>query len=909
MPIVPEEDYLAHYGVLRRSGRYPWGSGGPENASTDSFLGYVTKLRKDGLTDPEIAKGMGTSTIQLRAAYTIARNEKRAADIAMAQRLKDKGYHNKMIAERMNLAGESSVRALLAPGQKDRAEQVNNVAKMLRDEVGDSNYLQIGTGVENQIGITDTKLKAAVALLKEDGYEEISVQVDASGQNKTTVKVLAPPGTKYLDVKKNLANIKTIEQHTPDGGDSFLRILPPKNISLDRVAVRYGDKGGAENDGTIFVRPGVEDVSLGGNQYAQVRVAVNGTHYLKGMAVYKDDLPKGVDLVYNSPKKDTGNKLDAMKEMKRSPDDPSKIDEQSPFGAYISRQIRGGPDGKGELKSVMNIVNEEGDWYNWSKNLSTQFLSKQSPDLVKKQLDETYARKQADYDEINSLTNPVVKKRLLESFADDVDSSAVHLKAAALPRQLTSVILPVNSLKDNEVYAPAFRNGERVVLVRYPHGGKFEIPELVVNNNNPEGKKLITPKALDAVGINSRVAERLSGADFDGDSVLVIPNNSRNVKNAPPLTQLKNFDAKASYKGYDGMKTINGGVYNAKTRKAEFPEGTKRNKNGTGKEMGDVSNLITDMTLFGAKDDELARAVRHSMVVIDAEKHGLDYKRSAVDNGIAALKQKYQGGANKGAASLISRATAEVRVDERKMSYRIDPVTGVKTYNTTGRTYVDSKGETVKSKSRSTKLAETDDAYTLVSDFNTPVEKLYAEHSNRLKAMANAARRDFAATPNLVKDPAATKVYAKEVESLNAKLNESLKNRPRERQARILADTQVSARIKANPDMEEDEIKKLKAQAIEQARYRVGSNRKLVEITDNEWEAIQAGAISGSKLNTILDNADLDRVRELATPRSASAIPASRLSIAKTMLNNGHTLADIADAMGVPLSLLKNELY
>ena len=48
--------------------------------------------------------------------------------------------------------------------------------------------------------------------------------------------------------------------------------------------------------------------------------------------------------------------------------------------------------------------------------------------------------------------------------------------------------------------------------------------------------------------------------------------------------------------------------------------------------MGDVSNLITDMTIKGANNDELARAVRHSMVVIDSEKHNLDVKASARDN-------------------------------------------------------------------------------------------------------------------------------------------------------------------------------------------------------------------------------------------------------------------------------------
>ena len=84
------------------------------------------------------------------------------------------------------------------------------------------------------------------------------------------------------------------------------------------------------------------------------------------------------------------------------------------------------------------------------------------------------------------IPNPTLKRQLLDSFADECDSAAVHLKGAALPRQGCYTILPVGSLGDNEVYAPNYKNGEEVILVRYPHAGTFEIPKLRVNNNNPE---------------------------------------------------------------------------------------------------------------------------------------------------------------------------------------------------------------------------------------------------------------------------------------------------------------------------------------------------------------------------------------------------------------------------------------
>lgn len=66
----------------------------------------------------------------------------------------------------------------------------------------------------------------------------------------------------------------------------------------------------------------------------------------------------------------------------------------------------------------------------------------------------------------------------------------------------------------------------------------------------------------------------------------------------------------------------------------------------TQKEMGVATNLISDMTILGASDDELERAVKYSMVVIDAEKHGLDYKAAYYEYNIQDLKDRYQIKAN-----------------------------------------------------------------------------------------------------------------------------------------------------------------------------------------------------------------------------------------------------------------------
>lgn len=880
---IDEKDYLAHYGILRKSGRYPWGSGEDSAQRSGDFLDTVSVLRKKGMRDPDIARGFGMTTTEFRNTASIARSVKKQADITTAQRLHEKGLSNLAIGKKMGI-NESSVRALLAPGEQRKADVLQATSNMLKDQVERKNYVDIGRGAELYTDVSRTKLNNAIAMLKEQGYTVHYIKIEQLGTGKqTTQTVLAKPNTPYSEVFKNRSQVKQITDFSDDGGKSYNRIKPPLSVNSKRIGVRYAEHGGADADGVIYVRPGVDDLTLDGARYAQVRVAVDGTHYLKGMAMYKDDIPDGVDLVFNTNKKSTGNKLDAMKKMQTDKD--GKVDQENPFGASIRRQVLT-PDKK-RAKSAMNIVNEEGDWDEWSSNLSSQMLSKQSPKLAKSQLEMTRERKKNELDEIMALTNPGVRKKLLESFADDVDSSAVHLKAANIPRQRTSVILPINSMKDTEIYAPNFRDGEAVVLIRYPHGGIFEIPELRVNNKHPQAKRSIGAQAKDAVGINSKVAERLSGADFDGDTVLVIPNNNRSVKTKPPLQKLKNFDPQM-YKLPDD---------------SPIPRMTPRIK---GTQMGLVSNLITDMTIRGASDAELARAVRHSMVVIDAEKHGLNYKQSAIDHGITQLMKKYQDRAQGGASTLISRATSPTYVAERKQGYRIDPQTGKKIYRTTDASYVDDKGKTIHRTTKSTKLAEAEDAHTLSS--GRPIEKLYADHSNSLKAMANEARKAAVNTKTIPHTPSAKIAYAKEVDSLDAKLRIALRNAPLERQAQVIANAVVTQKRQANPDMELSEVKKLKSQELETARSRTGAKKTRIEITDSEWDAIQAGAISNKKLNDILNNTDTDKIKDLATPKSKVLMSASKKQRAMNMAASGYTQAEIADALGVSLSTLKTTI-
>lgn len=875
-------DELYHYGIKRRSGRYPWGSGAKKSRNASDFLSTVDVLEKDGFNEKQIAEYFGLQTKQLRAYKSNAHNEVRAAKAAMALRLKDKGYSNSEIGRRMGI-NESSVRSLLDPAISMRKNASTNTAEMLEKEIASKKYIDVGGGVENQIGVSRNTLDNAVEQLRAKGYTYHYLKVEQLGTGKfTSIKVLAAPDVTYKEVKDNQSKVTSPGFYSEDLGQTVVGIKPPSSISSKRILVNYGDQGGSDKDGVIELRRGVKDLDLGAARYAQVRVAVDGTHYLKGMAMYSDDIPKGYDVIFNTNKNSSTPKMDVFKKMK---DDP-----ENPFGATIRQKTYIGKDGKEHL-SALNIVNEEGDWNTWKKTLSSQMLSKQSTALAKKQLKLAYDIKKEEFDEICSLKNPVIKKCLLDKFADNCDSSAVHLKAAGLPRQASKVILPFPEMKDTEIYAPSYRNGEKVVLIRYPHGGTFEIPELIVNNKSNKKAKGLIGNAQDAVGINPRVAERLSGADFDGDTVLVIPVGKVKIKTSAPLKGLKNFDPKVAYPGYPGMPKPG-------------EKGSGFDKQG---KMGDISNLITDMTIKGAPADDIAAAVRHSMVVIDAEKHNLNWRQSYLDNGIANLKSKYQGASNAGASTLISRAKGDKRVPKRKDGYKVDPETGRKIFTETGETY-EKNGKQVVRLQKSSKMYETEDAYSLSS--GTAMENTYADHANKLKALANSARKTSLTTKPIPYSPEAKAKYRQEVDSLNAKLNIALKNRPLERKAQLLANERVKLVRQNNPDMDKDDIKKLKNQALTQARLQTGASKKarLVDITDREWEAIQSGAISTNKLSQIIQNSDLDILKQRSMPRESRGISDAKRARAKMLESNGYTLAEIADSLGVSTSTISKVL-
>lgn len=920
-----EDDYLEHIGMPRRSGRYPWGSGKESYQRTKDFIARIDNLKAQGMSEKEIATAFGLTTTKFRIQQSMAKAERRAKLVDRATSLKERGYSNPEIANIMGLAGESSVRSLFSEKSAQKMNEAVNVANTIKNHIDDKGMIDVGSGIERELGTTREKMEQALYMLEMQGYPTYTGGMDqvTNPGKRTTIKVACPPGTDHKDIY-DYSKIHTIKDYNTLTGESTVKPVfrYPTSIDGKRIHIRYAEDGGIDLDGTIEFKRNTPDLDLGNSRYAQVRVLVDNALYLKGMAVYKDDdnFPEGTDIVFNTNKKRGTPPEKVFKDIQKN----LKDNPNNPFGSTIA--INGQSEYKDPKtgKMMLSPVNkraDEGDWSQWSNVLSPQFLSKQNTALIKRQLTLTKADKQAELDDILSIQNPTVRKNLLMSFADDADGAAVHLKAAALPRMKFQVILPEPSLKDNEIYAPNFKDGEIVSLVRFPHGGQFEIPTLRVNNKNPNGKKTIGSNPKDAVCINSNVAERLSGADFDGDTVLVLPHNSKyQISTRPPLEGLKDFNNKAEFPARPGMKIM--------TKGAE------------GREMGVVSNLITDMTLRGADDDELARAVRHSMVVIDAKKHMLDYKKSEEVNGIQALKEKYQyselpDGTIKvgGSSTLLSRTKSRVEVEKKvgtpkinmkdKPWYDPNEAEGSLIYNRVKNTkgspdydpsmpedaYVYRKpklsyrGKVLTEGSK--RMAEAKDARDLMSSPKpTEQEMYYAEYANSMKALANEARKAYMNTPRLESNTVAKDTYASEVASLKAKLNTALLNKPKERLAQMAVNSVMSEIKKANPDMEKEQLKKIKTQKINEARERYGVGKELVSVTDREWEAIEKGAISDNMLTKILNNADIDVIRKKAMPKDVRTLTDVQLNLLKTMQNAGYSNDAIAERLGISTSMV-----
>ena len=927
------DDILMHVGMPRRSGRYPWGSGDdPYQHGSKDFLGRIEELKKTGWTETaeNIKKEFGDSMTldKYRMEKRIAKDQRKMDEIDKAVALSKKGMTPTQIGREMG-KNESSVRELLKVDADAKIKECQETIDFVRKQVDKNKMVDVGAGEEQNLNISRERLDLALHYLEtREGYPvyagRIPQPLDPSKQ--TTQTVICKPGTKHSEIY-DYENVHALSEDgfmSTDGGKTFRKYEYPVSMDSNRMMVRYAEQGGVEKDGLVEIRRNVPDLSLGDARYAQVRILVDDKKYIKGMAVYSDDMPDGVDIVFNTNKSSKVSKLDVLKDIDTK-------DPDNPFGALIKANGQStyiDKNGKERL-SLINKTREEGDWSDWQDALPSQFLSKQSKTLIKQQLDIAKKDKIDEYNEILAINNPTVRKHFLREFADNCDAAAVELKAAALPGQKYHVMIPNNSLKDDEVYAPGYKNGTQLALIRYPHAGTFEIPIVTVNNKHQSSKNMIGADNMDAICVNKKNADRLSGADYDGDTVMAIPTNysdgKRKIKitSTPYLKQLEGFEPKLEYPEREGMKYM--------TKKA------------TQIEMGKISNLITDMTLMGAGPDDLSRAVKHSMVVIDAYKHKLDYKKSEKDNNIAALTKQYQikidadGNIKTGGAStILSRAKGDAQVLKRQGTPRInakdkswyDPSKPegallyktaddaeyqvTKTNKRTGEVTTVTKQRTQKS----TQMAETDDAYSLVSATRHPKELLYADYANSMKALANQARKEMVSTKKIEYSATAKQTYQKEVDSLNAKLNNSLKNAAKERAALRKTNAELTTykeNAKAKGEkLEAKDITKFGTRSLTKNRNAIGSvarKDRNINITDREWEAIQAGAISEAKLTKILNNTDPKTLRAKATPKAATTISTAKVNKIEQLRKSGKTISEIADSLGVSPSTVSNYIY
>lgn len=934
----------------------------PVDYKVDSdFDKQLKALKDEGYTPSQIAIGLGITSTALKARASIATNLATREIIDKNRELingikgEDGEWIQKPITNRSKRAriigvNEGRLRSLENGNVDENTQIIFNTADILRQEMQKNKYLHIGRGTAERMGIKEDRLKTAVEILKLEGYDKIDVQVDQLGSkkgNKTTISTLVPPGTTYQQLKSDVANIDDViavynGPHSENGGETFRPIEKPTTVDSSRVFIRYGDQGGEDKDGLIELRRNVDDISLGKAAYAQVRISVDDKYYLKGMAMAVDDkeIPPGYDIVFNTNKK-TGTPMEKV--FKEIDEKKAQNNPENPFGTAIKLEVdddylfqRHYTDPKtGEEKlSAINVVNVEGDWSKWSTKIASQMLGKQKPDLVEKQLDKTYEAREREFNEIMSLTNPVVKKRLLDEFEKSVDRAAIDLKAVGFPGESTRVLLPFPKMKENEVYCPGYDDGEVVALIRYPHGGVFEIPARVVNNKYKEAKDILGD-CVDAIGVHPTTSKQLSGADHDGDTVICIPIRDKNgnkitdVKTSDdidmgPYTELLDFDPK-EFKLPDEV---------AATRKAHkldesIPMDPRLMKDDKrkGNEMGKATNLAFDIIEKGADPADIVAVMKYTMVVIDSYKHDLDWKLAKKRFKINEISKKYRdaGGAN----TVMTKAKSPEYVYPKKEKTAVSQMTedelkrwyaGEKIYET----IVETKGyrdkdtgelhiyEAYGKKVKSTKMGEADTpekVRALRSKQPSRVENLYTEFAIRLKELAKLARKESRTMQidKKVTDPVLKEKYKDEIHSLvEVKLVAAKANAPLESKAQAYANRLFDTFVADNPDLDEDHYKKARAQCIDKARRRIGSKQKKIDITDKEWEAIQSGVIAKTTLNDILDHADMDKVKKLAMPRETIVMTEAMQQRARNAAAIGKSAAAIAEELGVSVSTIRN---
>jgi len=161
--MMQEADDLQHYGTKRHSGRYPWGSGddGMQRAPSEveRTVAEYDALRAKGMADVDIAAKLGITTTKMRTDRTLAKAERDQRNAEGVNVMLKRGMKIPEIATAMGLS-ESSVRNWIGkdPNTVNSKRQIDKTADALADAVKRSTYVDIGTGVERQLGISKQKL-------------------------------------------------------------------------------------------------------------------------------------------------------------------------------------------------------------------------------------------------------------------------------------------------------------------------------------------------------------------------------------------------------------------------------------------------------------------------------------------------------------------------------------------------------------------------------------------------------------------------------------------------------------------------------------------------------------------------------------------------------------------------------
>lgn len=244
--VFDEDDYLEHYGTKRHSGRYEWGSGGNVPGHNRTLLQQIEELRRQGVPEKDIADGFGLKTHEMRDLKTIENNRIRQERIAFAQTLRDKGTSHVAIGQRMGIS-EGSVRNLLKDGETEKAAILTNIANVIKTEVDSDggSLIDVGSGVEQHLNISENKLRAAVTMLRDQGYTLHNIKGEQPTTGKqTNIKVLAGPGVTKAEIYRRKGEIRQPIRYFQEGGRTDFGILPPLSISPDRVSINYAENSG-----------------------------------------------------------------------------------------------------------------------------------------------------------------------------------------------------------------------------------------------------------------------------------------------------------------------------------------------------------------------------------------------------------------------------------------------------------------------------------------------------------------------------------------------------------------------------------------------------------------------------------------------------------------------------------------